>query len=123
MKKYSYAIITGETAYYYHNLTDIIPSKIILATRNSNTRIHDKGIKQIRMKDSLYELGKTEIVYEGATINIYDSSSETASIISKEEKIKIFMDYFKGRDDAYPYLSIDKNNPNIKYYIPACVNK
>ena len=22
----------------------------------------------------------------------------------------------------YPYLSIDKNNPNVKYYIPTCAN-
>ena len=40
-----------------------------------------------------------------------------------DEKIKIFINYFKGRNDVYPYLSIDKNNPNIKYYIPACANE
>lgn len=43
--------------------------------------------------------------------------------LSREEKAKIFMSYFKGRDDAYPYLSIDRNNPNLKYYIPACTNE
>ena len=40
-----------------------------------------------------------------------------------DEKIKIFTNYFKGRNDVYPYLSIDKNNPDIKYYIPACANE
>ncbi len=43
--------------------------------------------------------------------------------MTKEEKIKIFMDYFKGRDDTYPYLSIDKKDPNKKYYVPACENE
>ena len=43
--------------------------------------------------------------------------------LTREEKVKIFMNYFKGRDDVYPYLSIDKNNPNVKYYIPACANE
>lgn len=43
--------------------------------------------------------------------------------LSWEEKVQIFLGYFKGRDDVYPYLSIDKNNPNIKYYIPACANE
>ena len=43
--------------------------------------------------------------------------------LSREEKVQIFLGYFKGRDDVYPYLSIDKNNPNIKYYIPACANE
>lgn len=43
--------------------------------------------------------------------------------LTREEKVKIFMNYFKGRDDVYPYLSIDKYNPNVKYYIPACANE
>ncbi len=34
---------------------------------------------------------------------------------TNEEKVNIFMDYFKGRDDVYPYLSIDKNDPSKKY--------
>ena len=33
------------------------------------------------------------------------------------------MDYFKGRDDVYPYLSIDKYDSSKKYYIPACINE
>ncbi len=43
--------------------------------------------------------------------------------LSINQKLTIYMNYFKGRTDVYPYLSIDKNNPNIKYYIPACLNE
>lgn len=28
---------------------------------------------------------------------------------TNEEKVNIFMDYFKGRDSIYPYLSIDRS--------------
>ena len=42
---------------------------------------------------------------------------------TNEEKINIFMDYFKGRDSIYPYLSIDKKDPSKKYYIPKCANE
>lgn len=49
--------------------------------------------------------------------------SDEIKTFSNEDKIKIFMDYFKGREDSYPYLSIDKNNPTNKYYIPACNNE
>ena len=49
--------------------------------------------------------------------------NKTEAVLSREDKVKIFMSYFKGRDDVYPYLSIDKNNPNIKYYIPKCANE
>lgn len=41
----------------------------------------------------------------------------------EEQKIYIFMNYFKGRTNVYPYFSFDKNNPNKKYYIPKCVNE
>ena len=46
VKKYPEAIITGASAYYYHNLTDVIPDKIYLATKREATRIRDKRIKQ-----------------------------------------------------------------------------
>ena len=43
-----------------------------LATNRNATTITAKDIKQIRMTDELYNLGKTKIEYEGITINIYD---------------------------------------------------
>ncbi len=43
--------------------------------------------------------------------------------LTKEEKVNIFMNYFKGRDNVYPYISIDKKDPNKKYYIPKCANE
>ena len=49
--------------------------------------------------------------------------NDVQQILTREEKVKMFMNYFKGRDDVYPYLSVDKNNPNVKYYIPACANE
>ena len=54
---------------------------------------------------------------------LINDSNKEKSTFTLEQKLEIFMDYFKGRDDVYPYLSINKNNPNVKYYIPACVNE
>ena len=71
-KKYPYAVITSFSAYYYHNLTDVIPNKIYLATYRNATIINSNKIKQVRMKDELYNLGKTQIEYEGIKVNIYD---------------------------------------------------
>ena len=42
---------------------------------------------------------------------------------TNDEKVDIFMNYFKGRDSIYPYLSIDKKDPSKKYYIPKCANE
>ena len=45
-KKYPNAIITSDTAYYYHNLTDVIPRKICVATERTSVRIRDTRIQQ-----------------------------------------------------------------------------
>ena len=77
-------------------------------------KIKEKEIAINNIKNELNELKKM--------LNETDSKEELSSL-SREEKVKIFMSYFKGRDDVYPYLSINKDNPNIKYYIPACLNE
>lgn len=115
MKKYPYAVITGESAYYYYNFTDIIPSKIYLATRDVNTRIHDKEIKQIRMKDSLYKLGSTQIIYEGVTINIYDK--ERLLIDLARNKNKIGYDLYKEIISNYRKIADKLDVSKIEEYL------
>lgn len=73
--------------------------------------------KELEIKKLELEIDKLKKQFNEITTN----SSEDIS--SREDSVKIFMNYFKGRNDVYPYLSIDKNNPNIKYYIPACANE
>ena len=55
-KKYPYGIFTSYSAYYYHDLTDVIPSKMYLATNRNATTISSENIQQIRTKDELYNL-------------------------------------------------------------------
>lgn len=55
--------------------------------------------------------------------NKYNELNSVKQNYTKEEKIEIFMNYFRGRDDVYPYLSIDKQDPSKKYYIPKCKNE
>ena len=74
-------------------------------------------VKELEIKKLQLEIDKLTKQFNEITTN----SSEDIS--SREYSVKIFMNYFKGRNDVYPYLSIDKNNPNIKYYIPACANE
>ena len=71
-KKYLDAIISGDSAYYYHNLTDVIPAKIFITTKRNATRYKDKHIKQSYSEDKYFSIGKTIINYEGVNINIYD---------------------------------------------------
>ena len=69
--KYPKAIITGDSAFYYHGLTDIIPDNYCLATRRTDGRIRDERIEQSFQKDEIFDLGRTEIQYQNIAITIY----------------------------------------------------
>lgn len=70
-KKFPNFVIYGDSAYYYHNLTDFIPNKIVLAT-TKNDRIRSKFVKQVRLTDELFNIGITKIEINGIYMKIYD---------------------------------------------------
>lgn len=69
--------------------------------------------KKMQVSNLLNEISKLEL----------EISKNKKLNVSIEEKIKVYAEYFRGRDDVYPYLSIDKRDPSKKYYIPACLNE
>ena len=75
--------------------------------------INNKTIEVKKLIKEINELKKM--------LNNYDNQIKPN--FTSEDKVNIFMSYFKGRDNVYPYLSIDKKDPNKKYYIPKCANE
>lgn len=119
-KKYPYAVITSLSAYYYHNLTDVIPNKMYLATDRNNRMIYSNKIKQIRMKDELYNLGKTQIEYEGIKINIYDK--ERMLIDLARNKNQIGYDLYKEIISNYRKQVNSLDTQKIEEYLQYFVN-
>lgn len=93
LKKYPNAIFTSDSAYYYYDLTDVIPDYFYLATKRSDSRINDKNIKQIFIPNDLFEFGKTQIEVESVKINIYDKERMLVELIRKKNLIPF--DYYK----------------------------
>ena len=120
MKKYPYGIFTSYSAYYYHNLTDVIPNKIYLSTnRNATTIVSDK-IQQVRMKDELFDLGKMQIEYEGIKINIYDK--ERMLIDLARNKKQIGYDLYKEIISNYRRQVNSLNTQKIEEYLKYFIN-
>lgn len=71
VKRYPNFVVCGDSAFYYHNLTDFIPSKVTLAT-SKNNKIRSKFVKQVRLTDKLFNLGIIKIKINNIQINIYD---------------------------------------------------
>ena len=57
------------------------------STDRNNRMISSNKIKHIRMKDELYNLGKTEIDYKGVRINIYDKERMVIDLARNKNKI------------------------------------
>ena len=117
-KKYPNAIFSSDSAYYYYDLTDVIPDYYYLATKRSDSRIKDNNIKQLFIPNELFELGKTEIEIENITINIYDEERMLVELIRKKNTIPF--DYYKEIITNYrkiaDKLDIYKIQEYISYY-------
>ena len=78
-------------------------------------------IKELQLKEITKQLTK-EI--DNLKCELQKTTKEdTKTSLTPAEKIDLYMEYFRGRDDVYPYLSIDKYNSSKKYYIPSCSNE
>lgn len=114
-KKYKNAIFTMDSAFYFHNLTDVIPSKMNLATKRNALRIKDEKIIQIFTSEKLFEIGKTQINIEGATINVYDQERMLIELI--RNKNQMAFDYYKEIISNYRKRIYDLDVSKIEEYI------
>ena len=64
-----------------------------LATRRESTRIKDERIRQSFLKDNIFELGKTEMDFQGDKIKIYNQERMLIELI--RNKSKIAFDFYK----------------------------
>ena len=118
VKKYPNAIFTSDSAYYYYDLTDVIPDYFYLATKRSDSRINNKNIRQVFIPNDLFEFGKTQIEIENIKINIYDEERLLVELIRKKNIIPF--DYYKEIITNYrkkaDKLDIYKIQEYISYY-------
>ena len=120
-KKYENSIITMDTAFYFYNLTDIIPDKVYLATnRNSNT-IKRENIIQVWVPKEKLNVGKEKIKVNGNTINIYNKERLLVELIRKRNQIPF--DYYKEIINNYRKIVNTLDSYKIEQYIALYKNE
>ena len=70
--KYPYAIITMDTAFYYHGLTDVIPDDFCIATLESAKALQDTRVRQYYIRKDLLNIGVVTMERRGVSFKIYD---------------------------------------------------
>ena len=113
--KYPYAIITMDTAFFIHGLTDVIPDKTHLATRRNATRIEDGRVVQVFLSNRIFEPGKTTQEYEGAPITIYDRERMLIEALRNSKTMPF--DYYKEIIAGYRKIVDKLNYKKIEDYI------
>lgn len=120
-KKYSSAIITMDSAFYYYDLTDVIPTKTYVATnRNSNT-IKNKNIVQIRVSKETLNQGKEIVMIDGEKVKIYNRERLLVELIRKRNQIPF--DYYKEIITNYRKIADDLDMYKIEQYIALYKNE
>jgi len=99
--KYPKAVFSGESAFYYHDLTDVIPEFYHLATVRTDGRIKDARVKQSYLQADIFDMGKIKMSYHNAEICIYDL-----------ERMLIELVRFRGRMSFDFYKEIIGNYRN-----------
>ena len=123
-KKYPYAIITMDSAFYYYDLTDVIPDKIHLATPSNARTIKNQEIEQIFIEKNILNVGKTIVKVNNENVYMYDKERLLIELIRKRKQIPF--DYYKEIINNYreivdeldmykieEYLSLFKNDLNL----------
>ena len=123
-KKYPNAVITMDSAFYYYNLTDVIPNKVYLDTPNNVRAIKNEKIIQSFSNEKILNVGKTIVNIEKQEVFMYDKERMLIELIRKRKKLSF--DYYKElivnyREiiddlDMYKienYLSFFKNDTNL----------
>lgn len=66
------AVMTLDSAYFYHDLTDEIPDAYHMATDCKARRIADPLVRQFYMPAGTFEIGQTTVEHCGDTVRTYD---------------------------------------------------
>ncbi len=97
--RYSEAVFTGASAFYFHGLTDEVPDKYVLATKRGATRLTDVHVKQVFMSEKLFTIGLSAMTYAGLTLRVYDKERMLIELLRNKSKFPY--DHYKDILNRY----------------------
>ena len=120
-KKYPKAIVTMDSAFYFYDMTDVIPQKIYLATDSHSRKIENDNIVQLFVDGKILNEGKIKEKIDDEYINIYDKERLLVELIRKRNQISF--DYYKELISNYRQCSDKLDMYKIEKYISLYKNE
>ena len=87
------SIFTMNSAFYYQDLTDVVPDNFFIATERNSTKIKDPYVKQFFHSKETFKLGVEEKKILRTSVKVY--TKERILIELMRHKNKIPFDYYK----------------------------
>lgn len=114
-KKYPNAILTMDSAFYYHDLTDVIPEHYYIATDKHSISLRDKRIKQYYIPSSILNIGITTMNKSNTIIKLYDRERMLIELLRYKNKLPY--DYYKEILGNYRNIIYELDIQRIQEYI------
>lgn len=117
-KKYPNAVFTLESAFYFHDLTDVIPRKYQLAINEKKRKIVDDKIDLHYISELFFEIGKTTLKTHNATINIYDKERTLIELVRNKNKIPydLYKEVINNYRNVVNTLDIEKIEEYLNHF-------
>ncbi len=90
---YPKAVVTMNSAFYMHGLTDVIPDKYDFATDRNAAKIRDKRIRQYFYPSDFFEQGMETADYRGFPLRVHSKERMLIELIRYKSKLPF--DYYK----------------------------
>ncbi len=112
--KYPKAIITMDSAFYYHGLTDVIPEKYHIVTEQHSFELKDKRIKQYYVQSNLLNLGVITMTRRDAVFKVYDRERMLIELLRRKNSLPF--DFYKEILGNYRTLIQELDIERIQHY-------
>ena len=108
--EYPDAVITMHSAFYFYDLTDVIPDAYDLCTDRNAAKIRGSDIRQYFAPSPFFEEGAENVDYRGFRIRIYNRERMLIELLRYRTKLPF--DYYKevlhGFRRILPELNVQK---------------
>ena len=99
------AVLTMDSAFYLHGLTDVVPELVHVATPRNSTRIRDTRIRQYFMEPALMSVGIETMGGEGSAIRTFTRERMLVELLRNAGALPL--DYYKELIASYRKIADD----------------
>ena len=96
---YPQAVLTMDSAFYLHGLTDVVPKIVHVATPRISTRIRNVAFRQYFLEQKLIKGGVTDMKIDGSVVRIFNAERMLVELLRNAALLP--MDYYKELIGSY----------------------